>query len=438
MKFSIICASFLLIVFSSYTQTNLVPNPSFENHDGTFNNCGGTNGTVDVLNWNRNTNGTPDYHHENYNIGINLCDLVPWTNSGVGACSAPFPTGNQCGGWDGSTGFAGSQACMGIFFNKTTSDRELAYAQLTSPMDITKTYDISFAVRTTGNPTFSLAHCISHFGIAMTTFVPNSFDFNTVTNAQWFPPGGALDWVYIASEMDDEDWTEYSWTYSPAFANQYILIGPMADWPTVTWVDHDGSGGLGGYYHVDDVVIQEVAPLADDEINLVAEVISKDKIEVNWSPNFISTESTYELYRSSDGGISFKKIDVLRGYEAGEFLTYDQNPGTEEVYYKVKEIKENGDRKITDPIRVNNHLNSGGIQWEVKALTEGRLLIDFVSKDAGPGLFSIYDMNGRRLLYQNINLMEGSNILEFDMSRFSKGVYICSLNGASQEKVIVQ
>ena len=426
---------FLFLIPLNLFSQNLVPNHDFELNDGTFNNCGGINGTVDVLNWNRNSNGTPDYHHENYSGGSNLCGLVAWP--GAVFCTGAYPQGNNCGGWNGTTSYGGGQALMGFYFNKIDATREMAYAQLTAPMDVTKTYDISFAVRTSYNPTNNLAHCISHFGIAMTTWVPNTFDFNTVTNAQWFPPGGALDWVYVATEIADEDWTEYSWTYTPAFANQYLIIGAMADWPTVTWFDHDGSGGLGGYYQVDDVVIQEVVPLAKDELEIITEVLSSKEIKVNWGPVSVDYHATYELLKSEDGGNSFKKIGSVRGDEFTEFVTIDNNPLVEDIYYKVK-IIEGDKRKVTEPVRVSNPFVTSGIEWNVKAINEGRLEIDFSAKNTGQSNFIVYDINGRKLLDQNISLYEGSNTLQFDVSDLTTGVYLCSLNGNSHKIIRVK
>ena len=412
-----------LIIFGMCTNSfaqNMVNFPSFETRTGEptsaaqLNLCTG---------WTENFGYSADYKTS---LGTGSGEVT--TNATDCLYLPDWGGRNECGPlFDGT-------AIIGTYVNTFNNPdaRENFHGTMTQ-MSIGTDYDVSFALRNINNYNYENSHCTDKWGIMFSTGNLSGFDMRNQSAAWW----SAYDQGVINTVVEHWDWVEYSWTITATALNDNVTLGIIGTNGTVNYTHWDGSGGLGGYYWYDDVVVTEVVPLAEEEIEIIAEVLSKEAIEVRWEPSYINVDSRYDLLRSSDGGKTFITIDKVEGNELEEFISIDQNPGTEKVFYKVREIQENT-RKSSKAVSLTNPYVSRGIEWIVQNVSNGVFNVGLVAQEIGKKKFRIYDLKGRLIYEESIKLLEGRNDFSFSIEGLRTGVYVCSLDGVSQKKIFIE
>jgi hypothetical protein len=210
--------------FFGLGQTNLVPNPSFED----FISCPTAQDQIDnCQDWYSPTTGSPDYFNE----------------CGSGAGGVP-----QNGfGWQYArtgTGYAGGE--VGSFSGSNT--REYIQTQLISTLEAGSHYEVSFWVSLGDS---SLKAC-DHIGAYLSE---TAISLSDATNLPYVPQVVSQDGIMIS---DNSDWIEIVDTIVANGGENYITIGVFADDAEVNWIPVSGGWSAAPHYYYDDVSVNKV------------------------------------------------------------------------------------------------------------------------------------------------------------------------------------
>lgn len=222
---------FLIFVVKTYSQQNLVPNPSFEIYDT----CPNTSGQINyAVNWSSYAN-SPDY----FNVCADTSSLFSIPYSGFGY---QYPhTGNAyCGFY--------------AYGNPTPHDyREILGVTLITPLMIGTKYYISFFV----NLSYGyLAH--QNFFPTRTKANKIGVRFSTIPHSIYNPaPVNNFAHIYTDSIITDTlNWVIIKGEFTADSAYRYLSVGNFFDDAhTDTLMFPTNFGSLGAYYFVDDVCV---------------------------------------------------------------------------------------------------------------------------------------------------------------------------------------
>lgn len=223
---------YIIILFSLSTQTlgqtNLVPNPSFEDY---FNCPNNISQLYKAKKW-KNFCGSPDY--------VNTCGQAP--------ASVPY----NFGGFQyAASGNAYCDVC--VWENTILNAREFVAVKLDSNLVIGKKYFFSFKTnpcfKSSGGPAFS-----NKIGLKFTTFIQN--DTNNVSNNSLINNQANVFSTNIIT--DTLNWTKISGSFIADSMYNYVVIGNFFN-DANTSLDTSFKGGswpyLGSYYAIDDVCV---------------------------------------------------------------------------------------------------------------------------------------------------------------------------------------
>lgn len=230
MKKTLLSFTLLLGFYTAtFGQANLVPNPSFE----TYTNCPDFSGQLDyVTDWNNvnlvygNFNyGTPDYY--------NTCS----TNSLATLPNNSFATLNPFDG-DGVVGL--------VIYNYDVPDyREYIATQLTQPLNQENSYTIKF--RLTGGSIQHYRFNSHNFGIVFSESPLTQNTYNIINE---------LPQIELDTLLNSNGWIEYSFTYTPDKAYNYITLGSFKHDADINAVDNAISSNKYSTVFIDAIEIK--------------------------------------------------------------------------------------------------------------------------------------------------------------------------------------
>ncbi len=202
---------------------NLVPNGDFENYSALPNSLGLWS---DCNTWsNAGGTGSPDY----------------WHTSGTGGTQLP---NSQFATLDPQSG----DAVMGFFVMDNSYDeyREYLQIQLSSPMVVGETYNISFWL-TNGFSDHTKGWGANRFGIRLTESQINQTDDE---------PMGGIPQIEISGEIWETAWKEYTFSYTADAAYNYITIGNFYNDASTSISEYLPATNDDAYYYIDNIVIE--------------------------------------------------------------------------------------------------------------------------------------------------------------------------------------
>lgn len=285
---------FFLFIFnicslSSIAQTNLVPNPSFEDTLGCPNGYPDLDGKCkDWITFRI----TPDY----FNNCSNYCGYL-----------------NQCGYQQPHSGFA--YAGFNMYDVNLPNSSEHIGVQLTSSLTIGTRYFISFFVCNAYNPLVTNLAC-NKIGTLVTTY-----SYSDTNGLNSLPNYSTLKTDSIIS--DTINWVKISGSFIADSAYQYLIIGNFFDDSYIDTVQFPNQfGPYDAYYYLDDVCISTDSLFAENWTNINERTINTDNLNIFPNPaqeelNVISDDigmCKIDLYNSSDQIIFenefYKKIKI--------------------------------------------------------------------------------------------------------------------------------
>ncbi len=151
-------------------------------------------------------------------------------------------------------------------------------------------------------------------------------------------------------------------------------------------------------------------------------------VDLAWSTASEQENDRFEILRSGDGK-TFTKIGEVKG--AGTSTTenfysfVDRNalPGTS--YYKLKQVDFNGNNSTTEAIAVKSNVKASNFSV-ASTKDDGAIKVNVYAANQGSASLTVYDLNGRKIISQSLNLSKGYNNYSLPFNGAS-GLYIASL-----------
>lgn len=281
MKIKILYYTFF-IISQLNAQQNLVLNPSFEDVNVLLDACSFGTFNQAVNNWTLPTQGTSDIHHMSFS---QYCLFHPLTTSAAPLGYQQPRTGNSI------AGFAVSSFTLDSY-------REYLQGELSSPLQVNKTYEIKFYL--------SLGQisniAIQNIGVK---FYEDMYYDNIIQNINQ-EPDVEYNGVIVTNK---EDWVEIKMNFTPITTNlKYFVIGNFKNDENSLFkvVDTESFIPQICYYLIDDVSISllpvqfnEIGPFCQGE-NFTLPTTSLDGISGTWSPEINNQQTTTYTFTPTD------------------------------------------------------------------------------------------------------------------------------------------
>jgi hypothetical protein len=160
---------------------------------------------------------------------------------------------------------------------------------------------------------------------------------------------------------------------------------------------------------------------------------SLQAVDLTWSTTSEQKNDRFEVFRSGDGK-NFSKIGEVKGAGTSiETLNYyfkDKYalPGTS--YYKLTQVDLNGERNSSETIGIKSNVKASYFSVATGNDIDA-VKVSIFSANEGRGSLSIYDLNGKKIISQAVNLNKGYSNYNLPFSAAS-GLYIASLTTGNE------
>ena len=161
---------------------------------------------------------------------------------------------------------------------------------------------------------------------------------------------------------------------------------------------------------------------------------------LSWTTLVEKNNKGFDIERSFDG-INFKKIGFVNGMgDSNKPLFYEfmDNYGVldqDKAYYRLKQIDQDGNFKFSEIVSISiNNLQNDNLFKINPNPTNNNVDIKFLNKLKTNAIISIYDINGKRLIMNEIESLESD--YNMDLSQLPKGIFNITLE--SQNGKILQ
>jgi hypothetical protein len=414
--------TFLLVYFFTVyalAAQNLVGNNSFDTYTTPPNDiaqvCRATGWTTPSGLCESGNGGTPDYFHT---AGSGVVDPpnVAW------ATVSPHSGG-------GMEGF-------GTYYFVPVNWREYICRQLTTPLVVGTTYEVSFWLTNGDNSILTIG--TNNIGIAFTTS-PLS---QNVTD-----PISVTPQVEITQVVYSTTWQHFVFSYTPTSAFSYMTIGNFRNDAATTIVPQTSNASSGAYYYIDDIIVQPELILPIELNNFQASVNGMKQVELTWSTASEWNADHFNIERSSDGTL-FETIGTVSA--AGNSLTIqhysftDLNPLTGINYYRLREEDTEGSYSYSE-IEVFEIASTETVDFSLypnPATVHDQLTVEFPQLADDIELI-IADPLGRPV--KNVNCSDdiaAAQQCNVSLRNFTPGIYFIYLKSSGQslaaKKLLVQ
>ena len=168
-------------------------------------------------------------------------------------------------------------------------------------------------------------------------------------------------------------------------------------------------------------------PLPVELLSLEADY-RNEIVEVQWV-TASEINSDYFLVQRSANGKDFEIIGNVKA--AGNstshrnYIFTDKNPLPGITYYRLNQIDFDGSMNITNSVAVKAPLiwNSLLINNLFANYNTQTIYLNLVSSETGGATIEFFDMTGRSISKNKIDLKQGENIFDLPYVAFSKGIY---------------
>ncbi len=184
-----------------------------------------------------------------------------------------------------------------------------------------------------------------------------------------------------------------------------------------------------------------LSPLPVELTAFKANCVNDGKTKISWKVQHEINCQNYIVEKSRDFTTwqtvsSTECIGV--GQNEFEYSTLDLENLVGTVYYRLKQIDNNGEEKSYDPIS----LTCINETWSVSTYpnpVQNELFVTIASNDnVGDGTIEILDLTGKVISTQTTKILEGSSLLPISVSSYSNGTYILSVSSEKGNKTQIK
>lgn len=381
---------FLMLAISPSLEAqlgNLVPNPGFE----TFFQAPTSEGDLfEAVAWD-NLNGgsayphaTPDFFH----------------TSGTGDAQAPSTFAGNIPPYEGG-GVAGF-----ITYNFFVPNyREYLGTPLASPMTVGQPYTVSFWLSNSASNHYASMGS-NNIGIAFSVGAPSQ-NVNLPINI--------VPQVEINTVTYHNTWVQYSFTFTPTQAFDYMTIGNFRDDASTARTIYT-SGYSMSYYFIDMIDVTEVLPLPIEGLDL-ARGGMKDGIDLQWTYPVTNSDGEWTLERSMDQK-TFKSIANFTEAASGVQSYHDQSAHANlQYYYRMRHVNNNGEVEFSDLVAASFE---GAKPYTASSVFPNPVVdqfsIEFATAENSDLRIVVVDMLGQTIFSDTREMEAGESIVTYNLN----------------------
>ncbi len=151
-----------------------------------------------------------------------------------------------------------------------------------------------------------------------------------------------------------------------------------------------------------------------------------NKLEFNWLTGSELNNDFFTIQGSMDGVSYFDLATIAGAGNSSSALQYAhsiENQGY--MFYRLKQTDYNGDFSTSEPITFDCETNSTEIVSSYQ--NESELFINVNSTKDQNAQLIMYGVDGKLIESKNVGLFNGSNLIQFDRTGYSNGIYMINL-----------
>ncbi len=176
--------------------------------------------------------------------------------------------------------------------------------------------------------------------------------------------------------------------------------------------------------------------LRSNSVNSFFAVNERADVLLKWTAENESLDEQYIVERSIDGGRSFEVIKIIDGVGKQNFAhTYameDNAPKSGLLYYRLTQKNQLGQTVFSSVKVVDRSAEPKAYFSVFPNPVAGILYVEINALEATSTNIEVFDQLGRRLMTQKINLSQGLQNEQIDMSKLPAGTYIVKLMMGNQ------
>lgn len=333
--------------------------------------------------------------------------------------------------WTEAEAFFGGEPCTGgpnhdrqLVVDGANATYSYAWNSCNTECSVTKT--VSFCVDLGCQGTINSASVIGNFNNwdpATTPLIQQGGTDFYCTSLLTFNEGSTLEFLYIANGLtEDLNETEHGacTVTTNEFTNRVVLIDGSTPEPI-------GSG----FNSCDNNCALLAIELTD--FNGYAE---REANVLEWTTQKEVDNAYFEIEHSTDG-LHFSAIGKVEGAGSTSTVTnyqfMHQNPVTGIHYYRLRQVDFSGLSSTTDVVEIHRRANDKFDVIIRPNIVESVATLDFIYPTEAESIVEVFDIQGKRVLQQNIPAQ--SSLYSLEMATFGEGHYLLRITTGSESIV---
>ena len=277
----------------------------------------------------------------------------------------------------------------------------------------------SFCATTTGtwNIDFSgITNCVNaapSYGLQMTIFRGTSTNLTVVEHAP-------------SPSIPGSSWTSADFAVAAGECIFLVVDGFAGDQCDYSYTLNNVTGGC------------NLLSLPIELLDFTAEINDHNSVDIFWSTAFETNNKTFTIERSQDGE-DYSPLYQTSGAGTStgvhNYRTLDQYPFEGTTYYKLSQTDYNGETRVCGVTAVNHSNAIQELAIDPNPVTSSSR-ISFNSAYRGTFHLQIFDLSGRKMSAQNIEVAKGANRKLINTENIPSGMYFVVLTSEGNSEYV--
>jgi len=277
----------------------------------------------------------------------------------------------------------------------------------------------TFCATTTGtwNIDFSgIANCVNaapNYGLQMTIFRGTSTNLTVVEHAP-------------SPSNPGSSWTSADFAVAAGECIFLVVDGFAGDQCDYSYTLNNVTGGC------------NLLSLPIELLDFTAEINDHNSVDIFWSTASETNNKTYTIERSQDGE-NYSLLNQTNGAGTSSgvhnYRTLDQYPFKGTSYYKLSQTDYNGETRVCGITAVNNSNSIQELAIDPNPVTSSSR-ISFNSAYTGTLHLQIFDLSGRKMSDQSIEVAKGANRKLINTENIPSGMYFVVLTAGGNSEYV--
>jgi hypothetical protein len=163
-------------------------------------------------------------------------------------------------------------------------------------------------------------------------------------------------------------------------------------------------------------------------------------VDLNWSTAQEDNAMLFEVQRQQTGKwIAIGQVNATGTSKSLNQYAFrdEQLPDADIFYYRLRIMDQDGSGTYSDVVSIARNKNSS---FDVRAYpvpSPGKLLISIHTAQSCAGFAELWDVQGQKILSQNLSLKEGPNLAEMEgFDQLSPGIYFLSVSTGTESSLL--